>query len=504
MHAPLQHRTLPLAIFAWACLLFAVVAVTAPAQVAAQLISLKTVPVATGDQFLTLPSERLGMGGVSIALDDALLDPFVNPAKGSLIEESTLFGSPTYYGVSNGNGGGKTLPIAALFRTEKGFGGVSFALQQIDGGNDRGPIFFPADAIWIGPQVTLNELSATNVYADGVVGFELGESGLSVGAGVSWAGLDALDGVEHLYSRAEGIVQAGHAVDYRLGLFSDRDGRQFEAMVIHNRFSMTHDVSYLDWTWDVLDQRSTVTSRLEVNEDKTNTTGFHLGFARPITESGWRVGGTWTVNRKSHPKIPNYEIVNIPRDPGTSWAYDFGLGIAKTSGPATFGIDLVFEPIWSDTWQEAEADTTAVNGATIREGGKTIENEFFFTNVKMRLGLAHETERLGFQLGVEVRSYDYSLEQRNNLENTVRDQNESWMEWTPSIGARIKFPEFNLSYVGRMTTGSGRPGVAWRAEFPLAADAASGADFIVAPSGPLTLQDARVLTHQLTVSIPIR
>jgi hypothetical protein len=504
MDAPLRNRTSFVTLLTWACLLGATASVASPIRAASQLISLKTVPVATGDQFLTLPSDRLGMGGVSIALDDALLDPFVNPAKGSLIEESTLFGSPTFYGVSNENGGGRTLPLAAVFRTENGFGGVSFALQQIEGGNDRGgPIFLPVDAIWVGPQVTLSELSATNVYADGVVGFELGESGLSLGAGVSWAGLDALDGVEHLYSRAEGLAQAGHAADYRLGIFSDRDGRQFEAVLVHNRFSMTHDVSYLDWTWDETDQISTVTSRLEVNEDKTNTTGLHLGFVRPVTESGWRVGGTWTVNRKSHPKIPNYEIVNIPRDPGISWAYDFGVGIAKTTGPATFGIDIVFEPIWSDTWQEAEADTTAASGAAIPEGGKTIENEFFFTNVKMRLGLAHETERLGFQMGVEVRSYDYSLEQRNNLENTVRDQNESWMEWTPSVGALIKFPEFRLSYVGRMTTGSGRPGVAWRAERPVATDA-SGADFIVAPSGPLTLQDARVLTHQLTVSIPIR
>ena len=142
----------------------------------------------------------------------------------------------------------------------------------------------------------------------------------------------------------------------------------------------------------------------------------------------------------------------------------------------------------------------SVDGATIRKGDRTIENQFFFTNVQMRLGLAHETERLGFQLGVEVRSYDCSLEQRDNLENTVRDQDESWMEWTPSIGARVKFPEFELGYVGRMTTGSGRPGVRW--EGPRAA-AAANADFIVAPSGPLTLQDARVLTHQLMVSIPI-
>ena len=75
------------------------------------------------------------------------------------------------------------------------------------------------------------------------------------------------------------------------------------------------------------------------------------------------------------------------------------------------------------------------------------------------------------------------------------------MEWTPSFGAKVKFPEFELGYVARMTTGSGRPGVQWTGP---RAQAAMDADFIVAPSGPLTLQDARVLTHRVTVSIPIR
>ena len=491
MNAPLRYQAL----------LFLLLIATAAAPATAQLISLKTVPVATGDQFLTLPSERLGMGSVGIALDDTLLDPFVNPAKGSLIEESKLLASPTFYGISNRNGAGRSLPLAALFRSAKAFGGFSFALQQIEGGDRSGTIFLPVDAVWIGPQARLSELSATNVYANGVFGLELGDTGFSLGAGVSWAGLDALDGVEHLYSLADGIDQSGHAVDYRLGLFSNREGRHFEAVILHNRFSMTHDVTYIDWTWDDIDMIPVLTTRVEMNEDKTRTTGFHLGLARPLTESGWRIGGTWTVNRKSHPKIPNYEIMNIPRDPGISWAYDFGVGIAKSPGPATFGIDLVFEPIWSDTWVEAEADTASANGALIEKGEKTIENEFFFTNVQMRLGLAHETERLRFQAGVQVRSYSYTLEQRDNIENTVRDQDESWMEWTPSIGAKVKFPEFELSYAGRMTTGTGRPGTRW--EGPRA-DAAASADFIVAPSGPLTLQDARVLTHQVTVSIPIR
>ena len=75
------------------------------------------------------------------------------------------------------------------------------------------------------------------------------------------------------------------------------------------------------------------------------------------------------------------------------------------------------------------------------------------------------------------------------------------MEWTPSLGVQIRFPELELGYVGRITTGSGRPGVQWTGA---RAEAMLSSDFIIAPSGPLTLQDALVLTHQLSISIPIR
>ena len=105
---------------------------------------------------------------------------------------------------------------------------------------------------------------------------------------------------------------------------------------------------------------------------------------------------------------------------------------------------MVVEPIWSNTWVEAEADTTGPAAVEIRKGRRTIENEFFFSNVQMRMGMSYEFERATFHMGVEVRSYDYTLEQRDNLEGTMRDQDESWMEWTPSIGAKLKFPEFEF------------------------------------------------------------
>src|SRR5205823_3086800 len=79
---------------------------TAP-TLGAQLISIKTVPIAQGDQFNLFPSLNQGMGGVAIGLPDTLLDPFRNPAKGGRLSIARFFGSPMVYGVSNNAGGGR-------------------------------------------------------------------------------------------------------------------------------------------------------------------------------------------------------------------------------------------------------------------------------------------------------------------------------------------------------------------------------------------------------------
>ncbi len=71
-------------------------AILAGTGLTAQLIPIRTVPVASGDQFLTVPSGPLGMRGVMIALDDSLADGWVNPAKGILIGESSFLGASFY------------------------------------------------------------------------------------------------------------------------------------------------------------------------------------------------------------------------------------------------------------------------------------------------------------------------------------------------------------------------------------------------------------------------
>ena len=473
-----------------------------PCAAAAQLIPVKTVPLAAGDQFLISPSQNLGMASVSIALGDTLLDPFLNPAKGARVQRTLLFAAPAFYSISNGHGGAQTLPVGGLFAGRRWFGGAAAALQQVqsDDRSGNGVVF---DS-WGQPQ-TLRDRSTRNLYASAQLGTRLSGGRTAVGAGLSYAGLNMIDGVDLLYAGSQRIDQDGHQLDLRAGLLHEMRGeRSLELLLLHNRFDVTHDVTYVDVRWDPVARRQEVRTREEHNRDQTDTWGAHVGFRQPLTESGWKVGGILTGNYKNHPKIPNYEIMNIPRDPGQSWAYNLGLGVSRTDGPGTVAIEAVYEPIWSNTWADADTAHTTRTGGRIAPGEKTIENDFAFSNFALRTGVGRQMERWGFQLGLQIRSIGYELDQYDYVGERRRDQEESWMEWAPTWGLAARFPEFQLRYAGRLTLGTGRPGVAWTAQQGLrAADVALSSNFIVAPSGPLTLQPAHVLTHQVTASIPI-
>lgn len=473
-----------------------------PAAGTAQLIGLKTVPIAAGDQFRIFPSARLGMAGVDIAVEDSLLDPFVNPATGARQAETRLFGSPSFYDLTGPNGGAKTLPVGSLLRGEHWFGAIAFALQELEA-PERGPFFGPLIDPFpgFGPE-RLSDRSARNLYAYGAVGRRVGESA-AIGASVFLAGLEGVEGVTLLYPRLSDIDQDGSALGVRLGLTQEWDGdRSLEAIVLYNRWDMTHDVRSFDWVWGPERTEPEVFIDEERNRDRTDTWGLHLNYVQPMGDAGWRMGGIVTGNYKTHPKIPNYEIQNIPRDPGNSWAGNFGVGVSKVDGPAVFALDLVYEPIRSDTWQEADERVVSASGKVIAAGERTIDNDFTFSNALIRLGAGRVARRWEVQVGLALRSISYELDQTDRVLETSRRQEESWLEWTPTWGGALRFDELEIRYFGQLTSGTGLPGIAFTGR---AADAAAlaEADYILAPAGPLTLQETTVFTHQLSISLPI-
>lgn len=469
---------------------------TPAAALAAQSISLKTVPIPAGEQFQILPSRNLGMGGVHVALDDALLDPFANPARGALLEQLRILALPTLYGEATNMVGGRSFPIAATVPGERFFGTVAFAMQQVDN---------PNRFTWIGPvledQSVIQDDASSNVYVHATLGVRLGAR-TSVGAGVFHADLDAVDAVNLLYGRSIAVNQAGSVSEARVGLLHDLGGqRTLDAVVLRSSVDMKHEVLYQDWTggpiWEPMDWRTWT----ELNEDRTITWGAHARYTQPLGNDGTRIGFIATGNTKSHPKIPNYNIVNIPRDPGNSTVFNVGVGLSRTVEKTSLALELVFEPGRSHTW--AYADTTiAVPTGTLQAGDKTIDNQFRFGNWHMAFGIDREGERAGFQLGLRLKHTRYSLDQHNYLTDVQRDTEERWMEWTPTWGGVLKFPEFELRYTGRFTA-KGWPDTAM--PFFGGRDVIAmpeGPDFVIGPTEPVWLPEYRVTMHRLLVSIP--
>ena len=483
-----------------------------PLTATAQQIPVKTVPVATGNQFMIFPSQNMSMGGVSIALADPLYDAFVNPAKGISIQGVRFTGTPSYYGISmrddflDDASSTRTLPVGMLVRQGTLFGGAVMAWQEMTK-QDNTPCCFPQNA-WLSGPVRQERSSTTrnNVYAFAMGGAQLPGTNLSVGMSAFTADLNGLEGVRLLYSDGNRVDQDGKMSSFRLGLFQQwDDGRSAELTVQRHRFKMDHEMT--QWVWDDIRQESVLETRIE--QDETNGWAVLAGFQQPLN-NGWHLGARLVGDWKDHPKIPNYDLMQIPRDPGNTSAYNIGLGLARTIGQTTWGFDLIYEPIWSHTWADAVEDTPfePIGGGDetgfVPAGEMTVENFFRFNNSIFRLGVRQAGDRFDFGLGLDLHLYRYQLDQKDFVQRFKRELDESWGEWTLSLGLGYTFTGFQLRYLSLLTLGTGRPGIDFGGARNVTADmAALESSFVVAPAGPLALQDARVWTHQLSLLIPI-
>lgn len=471
-----------------------------PLVALSQQVPIKTVPVATGSQFLLFPSQNGGMGGVSIALGD----PFTNPARGIVWQGIQFVSAPSYYGIAleetwqNDSSSGRTLPLGVLLRQGKVFGGAMVAWQELS--QETEDVFFvdPWMDMGISVRPERRSTSTNNQYVFGLLGAQVPGTQLAMGASVFVAGLNGLEGVRLLYWDGGRVRQGGQMSQFRLGLYHNWGQRHAaDLTILHHRFHMDHDMP----RWDPALQE-TVT---HTEKDETLSWALQATYQMRLGE-GWRFGGRVTGDWKRHPKIPNYDVMQIPRDPGNSSAYNLGVGLSRTVGKATFGVDLIYEPIWSHTWADALEDTPTTGESTprvISAGEMTVENFFRFDNTITRLGVRRAGDRFELALGLNLHTYRYHLDQEDFVRQITRDQDESWSEWTGTLGLGLHFEEFQIRYTGLLTLGTGRPGIfmPWGDDVLEAANAA--ADFVIAPGGALSLQDARVTTHQVAVIIPI-
>ena len=481
----------------------------------AQIIPVRTAPLADGGQFLFLPSANLGMGGLSVALADSTLDPFVNPAKGSRFRGSRVFGSPAFFSVSREAGGGLTLPIGASLSSGKWFSQFVVAMQEVERlGQDNGGVFLGTTALdqsMVAVEEEDDPPPRQNRFVHAAVGRRIGNRGLSIAASASWWGLHAVDGVELYYPGSQSVNQSGDALDVRLGAYKEwRNGQTLEALIVRNQLDVTQDVAFSDLFWNPSLRQIQVIPRTEPNADRVDTWGLHLGYTRLFSDSAWRVGGIFTANRIKQPRMPNYELPVVPADDGTAHAYDLGVGVARMGANWTFGMDAILEPIWSRSWDRADQDTESRTGTPIDAGATTLDNRFRFTNGILRGGASvssdlSTTTSLSFEFGGQWRGMKYRLEQQDAMRESTSASTQSWNEWTRSWGMSLRFTGGILRYSGSLTTGARRPG--FDDSGVIAVDALSSRPGVALPFSSFiatTFDDVRVTVHQISLSVGLK
>lgn len=181
--------------------------------------------------------------------------------------------------------------------------------------------------------------------------------------------------------------------------------------------------------------------------DETRGWAVQGTYRRPVS-ADWQLGVRLTGDWSHHPKIPNYDLMQIPRNPGNSSAYRFGAGGAREVGRSTAAVEAAYEPIWSHTWATAVAPLTTPDGTTRPAGSTTVDNRFRFHNGHLRAG---------------------------------------------------------LRYQASATLGTGRPSVAGPWSILRGGDAVAfaSANWLAAPRASLLLEEAIVITHQLYVALPL-
>jgi len=503
-----------------------VVAFSLPAALTAahaQVIAVKSAPIADGGQFAFLPSANLGMGGLSIALADSSLDPFINPAKGTRLAGMRVFGSPTFFSVSRKAGGGLTLPVGMSNSSGAWFAQLVLGMQDMDRtGPDNGSNFLPpevlsANSTTVVPTSTTSDDDASrqNNYVHGLVGRRFGR-GLSVAASASWWTLNIMDGVELYYPGSNGVRQHGEALDLRLGVLKELGaGHSFEVLALHNRLGMNQDVAFTDTFWDPTLRQFISQPRIEPNADRTDTWGLHLAYMRPLADSTWRVGAILTGNWIDQPRLPSYDLPEVPADAGRAHAYNLGGGLSRSTSPWTLGFDAIYEPIWSRTWVRADQPTEARDGATIETGGTTLENQFHFHNGIARLGFANtvpisKDQTLRLEIGGQLRAIRYRLEQWDAVQQSASASTQHWNEWTRTWGVSYRLAGASVDYRGSLTTGAGRPGFdefngnVFLVDRAVPVGVGGGGLRDVIPPFGLQFGKVRTTTHQISFSVPIR
>ncbi len=408
----------------WLAVFFLVLFSPQPGRV--QIVPVKTVPVLEGPSPGAIPHANLLLSGLDFVLSDRLASPFFNPARGALVGGIVLGSQPSFFHASGHLGQSTEYPLFLQFASGRGFGGISVAFQQAE-------LFsFSARSNPPGGEGSgTNSPRASNYFMQVYGGRALQAGRWWFGVGLTLAHLNGLTAVPLLYNR-ELSTQLGYLFAASTGLLHrSRNGHEFDATFLVQKYQMDHTFP-LYVRWDLIARPLFDYSE----KDKTVTLAWQMRYTVPLGSSGARLGWQVTVNRKFHPKIPNYSLMNIPRDPARTWAFQWGMGFSRRTLEGSYGLEFIFEPIWSHTWVQAV-------GSDLRP----LENFFRFRNWQFHFAASTRGEALNVGAGIRLHRISYRLRQIDRTLAVVehgsrtgsgqhiseRKASHHWLEWAPYV-----------------------------------------------------------------------
>lgn len=451
-----------------------------------QVIPVKTVPVLEGPSMGTVPYQNLLLSGLDFMLPDRLAEPFSNPARGALVDGVVMGSRPSFFRATGNLGSENYFPLSVQFSSPRGFGGLMAAMQRSE--------FFSSSGLFPLGSGGAARPRESNFLVQAYGGRTLGAGRWSIGAGLGLAHLNGLMAVPLLYNQNV-TSQSGYILTASAGLLHRfAKGKVFDATFLVQNFQMEH-------FFGISPILSPDVGSGYGEKDHTVTWAWRLRYSTPLAMPGDRLGWQFTVNRKSHPKIPNYSLMNIPRDPGVTWAFQAGAGFSRETDQGQYGLEVIYEPIWSHTWVEPLGSEPV-----------PLENFFRFGNWRFNFAAVTRGEALNVGVGIRLHRIAYRLRQVRYVfldpivvppvpeapATLERKDRYHWLEWEPYLGFRYRLGGVQVQYVAQFALGTGRPGVSLLVPAQTESMFATG-NYLIAPAGPLSLQEEVGFYHQINL-----
>ncbi len=466
-----------------------------------QIFPPKTVPSPQGEQFLLLPTSNRGMGGLPIALDDPLGDPFDNPAvRGK--EPLRVFLTPAAYGDSRGTMGGYSFPLSLVLSGSSWFGTLAAAVQSLE--DDPREVFSVPSGLKEGLE---REKNGRNRYILASIGRQLGP-GTSIGLKLAYADLGILDGERRLYPSALSVSQTGRARTVTLGAQQRfRERHTVRVTVSNSHLAMSDEVTGWRRLPSDIPGAELLPPELWIREEGSRSDIWEgtVRYSVQIPDRSVRFGAMASVWARDQSRVPKYDWVHVPRDPGTSTMGELGVGVETVGRPMRLAMEIAVAPGTGHTLLLSDSTIMGGDGTTIQPGDPILNNDFRFRNWRAGVGAEVPFRKGGFQVGLGLHRYSFRLKQRDLVWEQDRDADVSWTELVPSIGGWVEIGRVEVGYSLRLVNRGFSPcedysyrtscqGVPVRYHFT---------EMRVAPTLPDDLPDFRLTSHQLTVSLPV-